>query len=297
MPFERRFGVSMTSIDTAAGWVDKCRTAEKLGFDVITVPDHLGAPSPFSALAVAATVTERVRLGPLVLNASFHNAALLARELATMDRLSDGRLEIGVGAGHMKSELDTAGIEWHGPTARIQHLDRTVRDLKLHLTSGVNPQPVQRPFPPFLIGGNSSEVLRIAAEHADIVGFAGLRHAPGHPPGTFQLDDADTLADTVKRFAEAAGHRDAAIERNMLIQHVEITNDRRAAGTALAAAIPHLELDIDELLDAPQVLIGTVDQISERIRALEARFGFTYFSVFDRHMNQFGEVVAELRGS
>src|ERR1700709_1520684 len=104
-----RFGVSLWSIGGRAQWMGKCRRAEEIGYDVITVPDHLGRPSPFPALSVAATVTERLRRGPLVMNVPFYNPTLFARDVATTVQLTGDRLDLGLGAGHMKREFDDAG--------------------------------------------------------------------------------------------------------------------------------------------------------------------------------------------
>jgi probable F420-dependent oxidoreductase len=127
-----RFGVSLRSIDGRDEWIRKCRRAEELGYDVITVPDHLGAPSPFPALAAAA-VTERPRLGPLVMNVPFCNPALLARDIVSTIPLSAGRLDLGLGAGHMKAEFDDAGLPWSPGAERIGFLSRTLDELRRRL--------------------------------------------------------------------------------------------------------------------------------------------------------------------
>lgn len=124
-----RFGVNLMTSAPAEEWRAKCRRAEELGYDVILVPDHLGMPAPFPALVAAAEATERPRLGTFVLNAGLWNPALLAREVATTDALTGGRLELGLGAGYVQAEHDSAGLPFGTPGERVDHLRRTVEEL------------------------------------------------------------------------------------------------------------------------------------------------------------------------
>lgn len=166
----------MTTPDVGEAWRARCVRAEALGYDVILVPDHLGMVAPFPALVAAAAATERPRLGTFVLNAAFWNPALLAREIATTDALTGGRLEVGLGAGYVREEHERAGLEFLPPGERVGHLIRTVTELDRLLGDEVElPRPVQLPRPPLLIGGNGDRVLRLAAEHAEIAAFTGGR--------------------------------------------------------------------------------------------------------------------------
>jgi probable F420-dependent oxidoreductase len=121
-----RFGVVMHGANGRTEWAEKCRTAERLGYDVILVPDHLGMPSPFPAVTAAAHATERVRVGSFVINTAFANPALLAKDAATTDQLTDGRLELGLGAGHRREEFEATGIGWRPLAERICLLEQTV---------------------------------------------------------------------------------------------------------------------------------------------------------------------------
>ncbi|WP_210717950.1 TIGR03621 family F420-dependent LLM class oxidoreductase [Amycolatopsis acididurans] len=270
-----RFGVSMRAVgdDFAA----KCRRAEELGYDVITVPDHLGAPAPFPALVAAAAATERLRVGPMVLNAPFYNPALLARDIESTVAVTGGRFDLGIGAGHMKSEFDDAGLPWWPAKRRIEYLDHTLTELRRRLGK----------LPPLLIAGNSEGVLRLAAEHADIVGFSGLKQAPGRPPGTFQLATPDELAGRVE-FVRS--HATQAQQYNVLVQKVVVAED----------PVPvldkwHPEYRGEDLLRAPQILAGTVERITTELRNREQRFGFDYVTVFGPMMADFAAVIAEFR--
>ncbi|MBB4688278.1 TIGR03621 family F420-dependent LLM class oxidoreductase [Amycolatopsis jiangsuensis] len=283
---EFTFGVSLRSVP---GWTANCRRAEELGYDHISVPDHLGTglPAPFPALTAAAAVTERVRVGTLVSNVPFYNLALFARDVATTNQLTDGRLELGLGSGHMKHEFDEAGLPWRKAADRISYLTEGLAELRTRLAD-------EGGMPRLLIAGNSDGVLRLAAEQADIVGFAGLRQERGRPPGTFALDNADVLAERVGYFRALAGNR--AVEHNLLVQRVVITDDRRAAAAEWHAATERSAASIEEVLEAPQLLFGTVDEVVAQLVARRERYGFSYITVFEPTMETFAPVVAELRG-
>ncbi|MGI6874478.1 TIGR03621 family F420-dependent LLM class oxidoreductase [Amycolatopsis sp. 3B14] len=278
-----RFGVSLRFLTGRDDWAAKCRRAEELGYDTITIPDHLGMPAPFPALVAAAQATERVRVGHLVLNAPFYNPVLLAREVASTALLTGGRLDVGLGSGHMKSEFDDAGLRFAPPAERIKHLARTIEVLRDRLDDA----------PPLLVAGNSDGVLRLAAEHADIVGFAGLKHARGYPPGTFDLASAAELEDRVG-FVRSATTRQ--VEFNMLIQNVVVADDPVPALEEWLAGVPsELGWSATRLVDAPQMLAGTPEQIAAKIRAMRERYGFTYFTVFEMAMEEFAPVIPLLR--
>lgn len=273
---EFRFGVSLRAVE--GDFTAKCRRAEELGYDVITIPDHLGAPAPFPALVAAAAATERVRVGPLVLNVPFYNPALLARDISSTVQVTGKRFELGVGSGHMKREFDDAGLPWWPAKQRIAYLENALAELRERLPE----------LPPLLIAGNSDGVLSLAAKQADIVGFAGLKQAPGKPPGTFDLATPDELAERVE-FVRAQATRE--LEFNMLIQKVVATADPRAE---LAGWLPD-EYSADALLAAPQILAGPVEDIAEEIGRRRERFGFTYYTVFEPAMEAFAPVIDLIR--
>ncbi|QYN23079.1 TIGR03621 family F420-dependent LLM class oxidoreductase [Amycolatopsis sp. DSM 110486] len=279
-----KFGVSLRTVDSS--FVGLCRRAEELGYDAISVPDHLGAgrPAPFPALVAAAAATSRPRVGTLVSNLPFYNVALFARDVANTWVLTGGRLELGLGSGHMKSEFDEAGLPWLKAADRIAYLRDGLAELRSRLGADL---------PPLLIAGNSDGVLSLAASDADIVGFAGLRQAPGKPPGTFVLDPASAMDARVAYFRSLAGGRE--IEYNMLVQRVVVTDDRRAAA-AEWQALTDPEPGVDELLEAPQLLLGTVDEIVTQLVERRERYGFSYITVFDSMMETLAPVVARLRG-
>lgn len=270
-----RFGVTLRAID--GEFSAKCRRAEELGYDVITIPDHLGAPAPFPAMVAAAASTRRLRVGSLVLNVPFYNPALLARDIESTVAVTGGRFDLGLGSGHMKREFDDAGLPWWPAKVRIGYLERTLTELRERLPE----------LPPLLIAGNSDGVLSLAAKQADIVGFAGLKQAPGKPPGTFDLA---TAAELEERVAFVRSQAERELEFNMLIQKVVPHEDPRAE---LQAWIPRF--DVDDLLLAPQILTGTPERIAEEIQHRRERLGFTYYTVFEAAMEDFAPVIELIR--
>ncbi|MCX5598701.1 LLM class F420-dependent oxidoreductase [Streptomyces phaeochromogenes] len=285
-----RFGVNLMSPAPAGEWRAKCRRAEELGYDVILAPDHLGMPAPFPALVAAAEATERPRLGTFVLNAGFWNPALLAREVATTDALTDGRLELGLGTGYVQAEHETAGLPWGSPGERVDHLRRTVEELERLLGSeDQQPQPVQKRVP-LLIGANGDRMLRLTAEHADIAAFTGARARDG---GVLEPLAAEELDERVALYLKLAAGRAEPAELNLLVQIVIVTDDPGAAIQPWLSRIPHLTEQ--QVLELPIVLVGTLDDIVEQVRAQRDRFGFSYLTVLEPNMEVFAPVVARLR--
>src|SRR5215472_4771132 len=203
---DMQFGVAFHGAQSAHEFARLVRRASELGFDVFAAPDHLGMAGPFTALAAAGAIDSGLRLRTYVLNVGFWNPALLAREVATLDVLSGGRAELGLGAGHMKHEHDDARLPWAPLEERIQQLEATLAEVRRRLADPASvPRPVQHPVP-IMIGAMSAAGLSVAARHADIVGFAGLRQMPRRPPGTFTLCSAAETRPRVDHVrARAAG--------------------------------------------------------------------------------------------
>ncbi|MDX6345534.1 MAG: hypothetical protein QOF84_324 [Streptomyces sp.] len=274
-----RFGVNFLESAPAEEWARKCRHAEALGYDVLLVPDHLGWPAPFPSLVAAAQATQQPRVGTFVLNAAFWNPVLLARDVATTDQLTGGRLELGLGAGYVREEFEQAGLDYGTPRSRVDHLERTVAELERLLPE---------PRPPLVLGGNGDRMLRLAARHAHVMAFTGARH---DTDGTLSLLGPDALTERVaaaRRFAAGEG---TDPEFNILVQRVVLTEDRRAAAGELA----RLGLSPEELLDLPTLLIGTVTEIAAQLRANRERFGFSYVTVLEPSLEDFALVIKELR--
>ncbi|WP_433184313.1 LLM class F420-dependent oxidoreductase [Actinoallomurus sp. CA-150999] len=310
-----RFSFNLLGLESHAALIETCRQGERYGYDTVFAADHLGMPAPFPSLVAAAAATERLRVGTLVLNAGFWNPALLAREVATTDVLTDGRLELGLGAGHMKWEFDEAGIPWEPFGARADRLEATIDELaRLFAADGFEQQaalreamglpalaPVQRrgfdgSGPPLLIGGTGDRILRVAAKRADIVGIAGTYQVKGQPPGTFRLATAAETDERVRYARECAGERADEVEWQALVQIVLETKDRRAAAEEVSARFGRT-LSADEILETPFVLIGTVDEMAERILRYRERYGLTYYTVHGAYMEAFAPVIERVRAA
>ncbi|MEV8022272.1 LLM class F420-dependent oxidoreductase [Streptomyces sp. NPDC086554] len=290
-----RFGVNMITPSTGDAWRRKCRKAEDLGYDVILVPDHLGMPAPFPSVVAAAEATERPRVGTFVLNAGFWNPALLAREVATTDALTGGRFELGLGTGYVQAEHDSAGLPWGTPGERVSHLRHTVEELERLLASDEHqPQTVQKPRPPLVIGGNGDRMLELTAQHADIAAFSGARRVPDGSPLQMSALTADELDERVATYHRFAAGRAEPAELNFLGQLVAVTDDPRAVVRPLLEYVPGLSED--EALALPHFLVGSVRDIADQVRGQRERFGFSYLTILEPYFEAFGPVIEELRG-
>jgi len=305
-----RFGVSMRAAGSRAEWQAKARTVEELGFNVLLVPDHLAAVfPPLTALCTAAEATTRLRFGTFVLNNDFRHPVLVAREVAAIDLLTDGRFELGIGAGHAAEEYEGIGLRYSDGRARAARLAEAVGIIRPLLAgevvehTGVHYQvAAQRVFPtprqarvPVLVGGNSRAVLRLAAEEADIVGFTGFfTQSGGGGAARLAHFTAAGLDDRLDIVRAAAGERFTALELNVLVQTVVRTDDVVAASTERAGQMPGLSAQ--QLLESPFLLFGTPRGMADALIARRARFGVSYIVVFERDMETLAPVVALLRG-
>ena len=290
---EIRFGVNFHSAASQQDFQQFVRRADELGFDVLAAPDHLGAAGPFTALAAASAISDRLRLRTYVLNVGFWNPALLAREVATLDLLSGGRAELGLGAGHMKSEHDDAGLAWLPFRQRIQALDDTAVEVRRRLVDPAHqPRPVQQPVP-LMIAAMSGPGLAVAATRADLVGFSGLRQIPGAAPGTFTLASAAETADRVADVRAQAGDR--PYRSDVLIQQVVVGQPPEQAAAEMAAAVP--VLTAEQILDSPFVLYARDAQAAaEELRRRHERYGFDSVTTHQPSMEPLGQVIAAYRG-
>lgn len=266
-----RFGIGLRSIRSADRLREKVRQFADLGYDVVHFPDHLGAPAPFPAMVAAADAAPGIRVGTYVLNAAFYRPALLARDVADVDVLCDGRLELGLGTGYVREEFDAAGIPYPSAGQRVAHLNDTVDYLK-----------TATPTVPLLIAGNGDKVLTLAARHADIIGFSA---------GDSRADDP--LAERIAFVRNAAGPRFESLELNLAITAVP-TDSSGIPDLTLTRAYAPGRCD-EELLTMPSVLSGSPRQIADTLLAQRETYGITYFTVQDYHGKYFAQVIAALR--
>ncbi|KAB7833127.1 TIGR03621 family F420-dependent LLM class oxidoreductase [Streptomyces mobaraensis] len=288
-----RFAVNMFSTGTGAEWRAKCRRAEELGYDVILVADHLGMPAPFPFLVAAGEVTERPRLGTYVLNAGFWNPALLAREVATTDQLTGGRLELGLGAGYVQAEHESAGLPFGSPRERVDHLVRTVTEVGRLLADPDHVPAAAQPRVPVVIGGSGDRVMRAAARHATTMSFTGGGIGPGGVPQLLAPAALEERVALYRRFEAERPAELAPAELNFLVQIVTVDGDPFAKKGDLMGDVSHFTEE--DLLTHPSLLSGSVTEIAARLHAHQARYGFSYFTILEPYMEEFAPVLEHLR--
>jgi probable F420-dependent oxidoreductase len=282
---------------------DHARRVEELGYQELYSFDHIGTVDPFVPLVVVAAATGRLRVGPLVLNNELHHPVLLARTAATVDRLSGGRLVLGLGTGYDEAEHRAIGAPIRPPRARVDRFAESLEVLRALLDDGradfdgehhhvhvddLGIRPVQERVP-FLIGGHGPRVVGLAGRYADIFQFTGLTHGPDGKPAAsgFGLADLDRRAGWL---AAAAGDRDAAVERSALVQLVGIGPDApRAEDVAI-----DFGCDPDTVRETPFLLVGSVEQVVDKIGRLRERLGISHYVI--RDPEAFAPVAAALDG-
>jgi probable F420-dependent oxidoreductase len=304
-----RFAAQVAKATSSGEWAQVARKAEDLGYSVLSLPDHFGDQlAPVPAMMAAADATSTLRVGTLVFGNDYRHPLVLAKEAATLDLLSGGRLELGLGAGWMVSDYEQAGISYDAPATRVERFEESVAVVKgllgpgpfsfegKHYTvSGHEglPKPVQRPHPPIVIGGGGRRVLSIAAREADIVsvnpnlkdGLGGAETAPDLTP--------ERTTEKLEWVRRAAGERFDRIELNALVGFATLTKD--ASGIAEAMA-PAFGVPPEEALHVPACLVGTVEQVVEELCWRRDRWGFSYIAFDNGSWEEMAPVVSRLAG-
>ncbi|WP_433152863.1 TIGR03621 family F420-dependent LLM class oxidoreductase [Actinomadura nitritigenes] len=314
-----RFAVQATKATTGAQWRELARKAEDLGYATLFVADHYLGPgpaaresrlppqhlAPIAAMATAAAVTETLRVGCRVFCVDYHVPAVLAKEAATLDLLSDGRLEFGIGAGWSEREYRSMGLDFAAPARRVDKLEDVVALLKAHWSgeplnhqgpfatatgyAGL-PLPARRPHPSIMIGGARRRVLSLAAREGDIVSINNVPFDAVNDAGRTPAEEA------AHRFAavrEAAGERLPDLEIESSPFFTEITDDP-AAAVARVAGI--MGVPPDGLPAHPNVLVGSLDEVTDRLQQRRETYGANYITVQQREMERFAPAVARLAG-
>jgi probable F420-dependent oxidoreductase len=305
-----RFGVQLASAASGSDWTALAREAEDLGFSSLLAADHFDDQlAPLPALMAAAAATTRLRVGSLVLDNDYKHPVVTAKEAATLDLLSDGRLELGLGAGWMTTDYERSGIELDPPSVRIDRLEEALAVLKglfegepfsfegKHYTISElagTPLPAQRPHPPLIIGGGGPRLLGLAAREADIVGINPNLRSGKVDEATARDGVAATTDRKVTWVREAAGERYADIELNFLIFACVVTDDRPSTLEAFASAFG---LSPDELADYPHAWVGSEEEICEQLQEARRRWDTSYFVVQGPDaMRTAAPIVARLTG-
>lgn len=300
-----RFAVMVSNATSAEAWRAKARRVEELGYGVLLVVDHLGEQlAPVPALMAAFDATTRLRGGSFVFANDYRNPVMLAKEIATLDHLSGGRVELGVGAGWMTRDYEVLGIPYDPPSKRVDRLIEAVGLLDRLFTEGavdgagasypvrgatLFPRPIQRPRPPLMIGGGGPRMLRFAARHADIVALAPQVNADGQPHVAHLTTGA--TADKIATVRAAAGARFDAIELNVIVFDAAITGDvssfREAAAARFKAAAA-------TLVDSPYFLYGSLDKVKRDLLERRERLGVSYYAIPEKIMEPFAPLAREL---
>jgi probable F420-dependent oxidoreductase len=304
-----RFAVQTSSGRTGEEWAEKARKIESLGFSTLLIPDHFNDQlAPMPAMMAAADATTTLRVGSLVLDNDYKHPLIHAKEAATIDVLSGGRLEFGLGAGWMRTDYDAAGMAYDRPGVRISRFKEGLTIIKGLLGDGpVNfagtyytitdhegtPKPVQKPLP-ILVGGGGKRVLSIAAREANIVGINFNLEQGAVNRATMQTGGAGSTDEKIGWIRAAAGPRFDELELNVTVFVAVVTDDQ--AGMAERVA-PGFGMTPAEVLDSPHALIGSVDQIVETLQARRERYGISYVAFSGDGFERLAPVVARLAGT
>jgi len=302
-----RFGIQLSTASSGADWAAMARQAEDLGYATLFMPDHFGDQlAPVPALMAAANATTDLKVGALVFDNDYKHPVVLAKELATIDVLSGGRLEVGIGAGWMQSDYDQSGIAMDRPGVRVSRMEEGIAVIKgcfapgpfsyggAHYTiSGYDglPKPAQTP-PPFLIGGGAKRVLSIAAREAQIVGINPSIHSGQVDAAAAQNGAAGETDQKLAWVKEAAGDGYADLEINLLQFAGIVTDDRKGTAEMMA---PLFGLPPEEIDTYPHVCIGSVEEISESLQMRRERWDASYIVFQGDTMEAMAPVVAALR--
>jgi probable F420-dependent oxidoreductase len=311
-----RFGMQAARVIQPRDWTALARTAEASGYSSLMVPDHLGRLATFPALMAAAAVTQHIKLATYVLNQDWRPPAILAQEAASVQVLTGGRLELGIGAGWAKHEYLQTGITYDSASARVDRFAEYLTVVKgiLHAREAFSfdgayfrigqfqPMAWHTP-PPILVGGGSPNILKTAGRLSDIISISTRASPDGRVDmSNIRLEAVEKKLDFIRA---GAGQRFKDIELNMTVREVRVTDDRREAARALLdewSRAPRRyanvdQLTEDDLLDSPHEAIGTLEQIVKQLEAARDRWGINYIEVSSSDADAMAPVVRRLAGS
>jgi probable F420-dependent oxidoreductase len=303
-----RFAVQLHGATDGRTWRERARRIEDLGYSTLYVPDHFDDQwGPLVALTAAAEATTTLRVGCLVFDNDYRHPVVLAKEVATLDLLSEGRVELGLGAGWLRRDYETSGIAFDDAPTRIDRLTEAVEvydrlwrgeatfEGEHYRVEGAALTPrSDRSRPPLIIGGGGKRVLTLAARRADIVGVNPDLRSGAVDGAAARSAVADRYDERVGWLREAAGDRFHQLELQVLTQLVQVGGNRDEVARAMA---PALGVSEDEARDAPVALVGSVEDIVEQLQARRERWGFSYWVVHEAEIDAFAPVVARLAGT
>jgi probable F420-dependent oxidoreductase len=312
-----RFGVINEQVLPAERWIAHVRRIEAEGYSTFLIRDHFVPEyfgdqlAPIAALMAAASATQTLRVGSLVFDNDYRHPVILAKEAATIDMLSGGRLELGLGAGWLRAEYEQAGLPFDPPGVRISRLEEAIQVIKglfsgqpltfagqhyvVTNLSGV-PCPTQRPHPPILIGAGQKRMLTLAGREADIVGILTTSVASGTLAADPMERMAEAVAQKVEWVRQGAGERFDNLELS-LVPTIIITDQRRTRTEQYIHEHSWQGISVEQVWGMPAVFIGSIEQIVGDMRERRERYGFSYFVVSDHDMATVAPLVAQLAGT
>jgi probable F420-dependent oxidoreductase len=317
-----RFAIQGANATSGTEWKDLARRTEQLGYSTLHLADHYLGPGSIAdahkqstqslaaipAMATAAAVTETLRVGCRVFCVDYHLPAVLAKSVATLDLMTDGRVEVGLGAGWTEIEYEGMGVPFDSAGTRIRRLaeytalikayfsgeeiDIDGEDVHVHGYRGT-PAPVQQPRPPIMIGGGAQKVLTLAGAEADIVSLNFNNRAGVVGPDGVGASVASETDRKVGWVRDGAGDRFDSIELEIGAYFTAVTDDPMQSATMLGGLFG---LSPEVMIDHPHALIGSIGEICERLEQRRERYGISYITVPDRHVDAFAPVVEALAG-
>jgi probable F420-dependent oxidoreductase len=317
-----RFGLQAFASESAGEWFDTVERAEDAGYSTLFSSDHYFGPgtisdatghrpvdlAPVTSIAVAAARTTSLRVGCRVFACDFHHPVVLAKEMATLDLLSEGRLEVGLGAGWVRDEYDGLGVPMERPGLRIAKLAEYVEVLRAHFAGeqmavdgdfvhvhgfAGRPLPVQQPGPPIMIGGGAPRILGLAGRLADIVSINFDNSSGKLGSASVMSSGADETASKIGWIRDGAGDRFDALEIEIGAYFVAVGDTASAQLDSMAG---RFGVSPAEFAAHPHALFGSVEQICDTLVERRDRYGASYITVAQRHLDEFAPVVAALAG-
>jgi probable F420-dependent oxidoreductase len=305
-----RFAVQLNKAASGPAWRDRARQVEDLGYSTLFVPDHFGEQyGPLVALTVAAEATTDLRVGSLVFGNDYRHPVVLAKEVATLDLMSEGRVEFGLGAGWMTSDYEQSGMSNDPPGTRIDRMMESLAIMRAMWSEGRAtlagkhytvtdapgwPTPHQRPHPPIIIGGGGKRILTLAGQQADIVGINPNLAAGYIGPEVAKTTLVEFYRQRVEWVRAGAGDRFDQLELQVLTFLVQVVPN---AAEVFEQVAPMFSVSPEEAAEIPLAIVGTVDEIVETLQRRREELGISYIVVQEDALEPFAPVVARLTGT
>ncbi|MDF3308203.1 TIGR03621 family F420-dependent LLM class oxidoreductase [Rhodococcus sp. T2V] len=298
-----KFGVVVRKAESGRAWADRARLVEQSGFSTMLMPDHFVGPrfAPIAALSAAAAATSTLRIGTLVFSNDYRHPVVLGKELATLDVLSDGRLDVGLGTGWMREDYDRAGLSFDPPKVRFDRFVESLDVLRGVWGEGPfsyqgeyyqidelvqEPKPVQKPFPKFLFPGGGPKMLRLAGKYADYINLTLRVRADGTAPDE-KDGGLESFLGKIDTIRESAGARFDDIAIGTSIQEVGIPQSTESWSA----------VNLSRQEDTPQILRGDVSEMVDKLRFWRDTHGLNFFVLHnDKDLETFIPVVEKLAG-